>query len=58
MQQHKSVYKTNVMWAGQIVLWRQTLFVTVETEAKFSVKKSNNLYATKIYASLDGAVPP
>lgn len=58
MQQQKSVYKTNVICAEQIVLWRQTLLVTVEAGAKFSVKKSNNLYVTKIYASLDGAVPP
>lgn len=54
----ESVYKTNVICAEQIVLWGQTPLVTVEAGAKFSVTKSNNLYVTKIYASLDGSVPP
>lgn len=58
MQQQKSVYKTNVICGEQIVLLGQTLFVTAEAESKFSIKKSNNLYVTEIYASLDGAAPP
>lgn len=61
MQQQKSVYKTNAICAEQIVLLGQTGFVTTEAESKFSLskkkKKSNNLYVTEIYASLDGAAP-
>lgn len=57
MQQQKSVYKTNVICAKQIVLLGQALFVPTEVESKFSIKKSNNLYVTEIYASLDGVAP-
>lgn len=52
------VYKTNGSCAGQIVLLKRALFVTLDGEQNFNIKRGNNLYVSQIYVSLDGALPP
>lgn len=61
MQQQKSVYKTNVICAEQIVVVRTNTVCNGGSRIEIQHKKppkSNNLYVTEIYASLDGAAPP
>lgn len=52
------VYKTNAQLCRTDCVVKASTVCNIGRQAEFQHKKSNNLYVTKIYVSLDGVLPP